>query len=213
MIDPNPATPSENYVVPHATLTKLGHGCPMAGRRVLRAMIDLEVEHEPINGPTEKPASVRAAVEADEGSILELLRLGILGNGDHIAPFDPKATLDVIQNATRKNLYSIGVIGDSNHIEGAICLVPATWFWANEGFLVERFAFVRPEHRDFRHISALWNYAKWLTDQLNKAYGRRTFLIGGITASIDPWPKAALYRRLLNFTGGIYSYPTMARPS
>lgn len=198
----------EGFTVSLATLTKLGQGCPMAGRRVLRAMIDLEVQHEPINGPTEKPASVRAAVEADEENILALVHEDIAENARHIAPLDEDKVMNMVRGATRAGNGTVGVIdAPDGTLAGMICLTPYSWWFSTNWFSLEIFNYVAQAHRKSRHAADLIKFSRWHTDQLSERLGYQVYLLSGVTAVRDASTKTSLYRRLSNFVGIFTAYP------
>lgn len=211
---PDPATLQDDYTVPHAMLVKLGRGDAMAGRRLLRTLIDIEVVHEPINGPTPKPDNVRLATIADEASLVELLRLDVAENAAHIAPSDDEALFTLVQAATRDihNLGpakpSIGVIGSPGQIEGAIFLQLQRWFWSSEHWFVEeRLTAVRPDCRKSRHAADLIRFARWFVDAMSEHTDVRVRLVLSVVATVGAGPKQAFFGRMLNRVGAIYSYP------
>lgn len=198
----------QDYIVSLATLTKLGQGCPMAGRRVLRAMIDLEIEHEPINGPTQKPASVRAAVEADEENIMALVREDIAENARHIAPLDEDKVMNMVRGATRGGNGTVGVIdAPDGTLAGMICLTPAVWWWSTQWASTENFCFVSKIYRKSGHAVDLIKFSRWHTDQLSAKLGYQVYLLSGVTASQEVHAKTAMYRRHSNFVGAFFAYP------
>lgn len=200
----------EPYIVPISTLEKLGNGCPMAGRRILRSLIDLEVEHEPINGPTEKPKTVRPAVQADEENILALVREDIAENARHIAPANEDKIMDAVRGATRKGMGTIGVIDTQDGLAGMICLQPCSWWWSAEWYVFEQWNFVAKRHRKSRYATDLIQFSKWFVDAMSEQVGYRVTLLSGVTAVHQVHSKVALYRRLSNYVGAFYAYPNPA---
>lgn len=198
----------EPYVVPAFTLEKLGNGCPMAGRRILRSLIDLEIEHEPINGPTEKPKTVRPAVQADEENILALVREDIAENARHIAPLDEDKVMSMVRGATRAGTGTVGVIdAPGGMLAGMICLVPFCWWWSTRWANLELFCYTAQAHRSSRHAADLIKFSRWCTDQLSEKLGYQVYLLSGVTATKDAHIKTSLYRRLSNFVGIFTAYP------
>lgn len=194
-----------------AVLAKLGDGDVKAGRRVLRALIEIESTHAPINGPTERPANVRAAGVADEVSLVDLVRLDVLENASHIAPIDEKRIWQFIQRATRDRIATIGVIGAPGHVEGMVYLIPAQWVWSQEWFIEERLTVVHPDHRKSRHAGDLLLFARWSADFTASQSGLRVRLVGTVAATRRGLAKQAIFGRYLNRIGGIYAYPDPTR--
>lgn len=213
---PDPSVFAEDdYVVPYETLLKLGRGDAAAGRRLLRTLIDIEIVHEPINGPTPKPENVRLATINDEASLVELLRLDVTENAAHIAAGDDAALFDFVQAATRDihNLGStkpiIGVIGSPDRIEGAIFIELNRWFWSsNSWFLQEKLTAVRPDCRKSRHATDLLKFARWFSDAMSESAGFRVYLLASVVASRDVNRKIMLFSRLMNKAGGVFAYPS-----
>lgn len=208
----------EPYLVPYETVAKLGGGDAVAGRRLLRTLIDLAVVREPVNGPTERPDNVRLATIEDEASLAELLRLDVAENAAHIAPSNDGALFDFIQAATRdiNNLGAakpiIGVIGTPDHIEGAIFIELQRWFWSDQWFLQERLTAVRPDSRKTRHAANLLKFAKWFADTMSAQAGFRVYLIASVVGTREVDRKVALFGRTMNKAGGIFVYPNPAAP-
>jgi hypothetical protein len=208
----------EGYTVPYETLVKLGHGDAAAGRRLLRVLIDVEMVHEPINGPTPRPENVRLASIVDEASLVDLLRLDVAENAAHIAPADDGALFDFVQAATR-DIHNrgpakpnIGVIGPPERIEGAIFLEMHKWFWSTEWYLEERLTTVRPDCRKSRHGADLIKFARWFSDSMSASVGFRVYLVANVVGTRDVNRKVALFSRLLNKAGGIFVYPNATAP-
>lgn len=215
---PDPATLHDDYAVPYATLVKLGNGDAAAGRRFLRGLIDAEIVHEPINGPTPRPENVRLATIADEASLVELLRLDVAENAAHVAPADEASLFEFVHAATRdihnrgQAKPNIGVIGPPERIEGAIFLEMHKWFWAAEWYLEERLTTVRPDCRKSRHGADLIKFARWFSDSMSASAGFRVYLVANVVGTRDVNRKVALFGRLLNKAGGIFVYPNATAP-
>ncbi len=207
----------EGYTVPFSVLTRLGHGDAQAGRRVLRAMIDMECDHEPIVGPTERPPNVRGAVEADEAAILDLVRVQMAEITRDVAPPDEAKIMSIVRTATTVNatavpglpggIATVGVIDGVHGLAGMICLVPYAWWWSDRFFVAEFWNYVRPEARGSRYGADLVRFSRWHVDVMTEKIGSQVFLISGITGTNNPREKTALYGRLLNFCGGMFVYP------
>ncbi len=197
----------EGYFVPVETLAKLGGGDIIAGRKLLRALIDIEVTHEPVMGPTERPVNVRAATEEDAADIIELIRQDISENARPIAPLSEDKVKQFLSLPTSEGGPSIGVIDGPDGIVGMIAMILVSWWWSDRWFAFEQFNFVASEHRASRHGADLLRYSRWYTDQMSVQLGYRVFLLSGVTATKDPVRKMAVYGRLSNRVGGFYCYP------
>lgn len=207
----------QGHLVPFTTLTRLGNGDAKAGRRILRAMIDLEIEHEPIVGPTARPQNVRGAVESDEAAILDLVRVQMAEITRDVAPPDEAKIMSIVRTATRPNadavrglpggIATVGVVDGDHGLAGMICLVPYAWWWSDRFFVSEFWNYVRPEERGSHYGADLVRFSRWHVDVMTEKVGSQVFLISGVTGTNDARGKAALYGRLLNFCGGMFVYP------
>lgn len=200
-------SPEGGYYVAPEILARLGGGDVSVGRKALRAILDIEAAHAPIMGPTEKPASVRAAVQADEPAILDMIRLDIAENARHIAPLDEESAMAQIHVATREGKATVGVIDAPDGLAGMVCLTPYRWWWSKAWFLQEVFLYVAPQHRNSRHVADLVKFSRWVSDDLSARCGYRIFLLSGVTATRAARAKIAIYRRLSNYIGIFCAYP------
>ena len=200
----------DGYTVPVATLVKLGSGDAKEGRRVLRAMIDLEITREIAPGPTEKPPNVRVATRSDEDAVLELLLKDYYENASDVNTMDAGSVLTMIHSATRENTATLGVIdGPDGAILGAILVSPEKCWWTTDWNLAERVTFVHPAHRSTHYAVDLLNFAKWMADKMTDALGYRVYLTGSVTATKDAHMKCALMARHMGFMGGVFVYPAL----
>ncbi len=209
----------DGFLVPHATLVRLGKGDVAAGRRLLRTLVDIEIVRKPVVGPTTKPLNVRLATVHDEQSLVELLRMDVRENAEHIAPADITTLFEFVQASTRDihNLGAakplIGVIGAVGQVEAAIFLQFQKWFWsADTWFIEERLTTVHPDHRKSRHAADLLAFARWFVDEMSLQAGFRIYLIASVVGTQDVNRKVALFSRLMNKAGGVFVYPNAARP-
>lgn len=200
---------SEDYLVPAATLAKLGNGDVKAGRRILRAMIDIEVEHEPINGPTEKPVNVRAAVAADEEAIMALLMTDLEENARLINPVCEPNITEFVKQAIRDNIATIGVVDGAHGLVALISIGLEKYWWTDHWSLAERVTFVHPDHRNSTYAADLIKFSKWFADGMSARLGYTVYLTASVAAPRDAYRKAALYGRSMCFMGGMYVYPKL----
>ncbi len=214
LVWPDPSTPPDDYLVPHDTLVKLGRGNAMAGRRLLRTLIDVEMVHEPPTGPALKPPTVRVATEADEPALIELLRLDHAESAAMVAPFDEQHVKSFIQAATRERIDTIGVVDEPEGPVGMVRLTPECWWFSPDWYVAERLLFVHPAHRRSRHGRDLLQFARWFVDAMSAEVGYTVFLISSVVGTHDADKKAALFGRKMQRGGGIYIYPapTQALP-
>lgn len=200
----------EGYLVSPEMLAKLGKGDSKAGRRALRAMIDLEIAHEPINDPTEKPLNVRAAVEADEEAIMRLIREDIAENASRIAPLDEDHVRKFLKEVFAGKA-TIGVIDSPNGgLSGMIAIQMANWWWGPTWALSETFCYTKSDERSITTARDLIKFSRWFADEFSARVGYRVFLLSGVTATHDAHAKVALYRRLSNYVGSFFIYPSVS---
>lgn len=203
----------EGCHIPESTLRDLGGGDAKAGQRALRLILDAELSHVPINGPTLRPPSVRIATEADEDEILELFRLDHAENAAHVAPFSEQKCRAMIEAATRDNLATIAVVDASDGLAGFTYFQPEQWFFSDQFYVAERMTFVAPGHRASRAGPGLLKYLRFVVDDMARRLGYPVFLIAQVVATQDARRKVAMFGRLLNYAGGVFIYPDPARPS
>lgn len=204
---PDPETLRDNYTVPYETLVKLGRGNAMAGRRLLRTLIDVEMAHEPIVGPIAKPPNVRIANEGDETAIIELVRLDHAENATDVAPFDPQHAASFIQAAVRERDATIGVIDGPDGPVGMVYLIPECWWFSPTWYVAERLLYVHPDHRRSRHAAHLLQFAQSFVDGMTTQLGYRVYLVSSVVGTVDVDKKVALFGRMMTRAGGVFVYP------
>jgi hypothetical protein len=207
----------DDYVIPYSTLRKLGDGDAKAGRRRLRTMIDVEMVHQPVTGPTPKPSNVRLAGIDDEYSLADLLRADIAENASRVAPISEEAIFSFIQASTR-DIHGLGaakpniaVIGSSSKIEAAVFLELNQWFWSDHWHLAERTTIVHPDFRRSRHVDDLIDFCKWMADQMSASVGHKVYLLSQVVGTKDVDRKSAKFGRLMERVGATYVYPSPPR--
>lgn len=198
----------EDYTVPHATLVKLGHGDAMAGRRLLRVLIDVEMTHEPQRGPASRPPGVRIATESDEPALMELLRLDHAESAAMVAPFDEVHAKSFLHAATRERIAVIGVVDEPEGPAGMIYLINECWWFSPTWYVAERLLFVHPDHRRSRHGRDLLQFARSFVDDMSAQLGYPVYLISAVVGTCDVDRKAAVYGRMMQRAGGVYVYPS-----
>ena len=191
-------------------LARLGNGDARAGRRELRLMLSTDRKSPTFSGPTEKPATVRAATEADETAVLDLLLLDLRENAEKIAPTDREKVMANIQVGTRRRGGVVGVINDSTgKIVAVTILHPVQWWWSNAWHFFEVVNFVHPDHRQSRHIDDLISFGRWWVDAMTKTFGYRVHLVCGVMGILRVRAKIALYtRKFGQQVGAAFVYPS-----
>jgi GNAT superfamily N-acetyltransferase len=197
----------DDYVVSFKTLERLGHGDALAGRRLLRTLIDVEAVREPIVGPVAKPPNVRFATEGDEAAIMELLRQDHAENAAMVADFNAEHVTPFIQAATRQRIATIGVIDDPEGPVAMVYMAPESWWFAPEWYIAERLLYVHRDHRRTRHAAHLLDFARWFVDDMSARLGYRVFLISSVVGTRDVDKKVALFGRTMVRAGGVFVYP------
>lgn len=201
----------EDYIVPHDVIAKLGGGDEKLGRRRMRLMVCDLLDRKPINGPTDKPASVRIATEADEPALLDLLLTDLHENGKHIALISEKRIMQTVRMGTRREGGIVAVIdGPENKPIAACCLIPMQWWWSEARYVQEVFLYTHPDHRKSHHSAALLQFEKWVVDEWTRGFGYPVYLLAGVTSAERFREKVRLYRRHLNEVGGFFVYPSVA---
>lgn len=200
--------PDGSMVVTPDMLARLGHGDVKQGRRTLRLMLADEREPKLIKGPTEKPPSVRMAVEEDEAAVLELLVLWWNEHAKEIAPIAVDQMLEDIQTGTRQRLGFVGVVDGPDGVPVAcIVMVPARWSFSRQWFIREVYTFVHPEHRRSRHAEDLVQFAKWCADEWTRQFGYRIYLVVSVLTHDRIAPKIRFFRRFITQMGAGFMYP------
>lgn len=188
----------------------LGDGDIYKARRQLRLMIANERERKPVNGPTEAPKTVRAAVPADEQAILDLLLLDVAENAAHVAPPDNDRIMEHVCSGTRRRGGIVGVInGSDRKIVAVTIMVPMQWWWSKQYFVQEMVMYVHPDHRKgTNHGQDLMQFQRWAVDTWSSKFGYRIYLLCGVLGIYKVREKIALYRRKLRQAGAVFIYPS-----
>jgi hypothetical protein len=189
-----------------------GDGDAKKGRYNIRLMIAMDrkqPDRETFNGPTEKPATVRAAGPGDELGILALLLEDIAENAKHIAPVDEERVLELIQTGTRMKGGIVGVIDGPGGKPVAVCVMTTfKWWWSQQFCVQEHVLFVHPDHRRSRHVQDLLQFQRWAVDAWTKSFGYRVYLLCGVLGVNNVREKVMLYRRKFRQVGAAFLYPS-----
>lgn len=110
------------------------------------------------------PSIVRTAVPADEESLMALCTM-LHGENAAFTKNDDKVRY-MLHRAFARDGVSIGVIGPTNAIEGAIILMISSFWYTSERHLEELFNYVHPDHRRSNHAKALLKHACKCSDEL-----------------------------------------------
>lgn len=108
---------------------------------------------------------------------------------------------DKVRNFLRQGFNNegalIGVIGEPDHIEGAIYLYIGEFWYSHEKHLEEFFNYVRPEHRKSKHAQKLIEFAKELSNATLP-------LVIGVLSNERTEAKVRLYERQLGKSCGAF---------
>lgn len=126
---------------------------------------------------------------------MELCRL--LYSENAIFKMDDDKVRSFIQRAFAKDGAIIGVIGEPDHIEGAIYLLVGQFWYSTERHLEEFFNYVRPEHRRSKHAQKLIEFAKELSNATLP-------LVIGVISNKRTEAKIRLYERQLGKPAGAF---------
>lgn len=190
-------------------LKLLGRGDAEAGRKHVRQLIALERDTTVFTGPTEKPASVRAAGPADEDAILELLLLDVAENATQVAPPSEARIRGHIEVCTRRQGGIAGVIdGPDDKPVAVVLMVPFQWWWSAQYAVQELVLYVHQDHRKSRHVQDLLQFQRWVVDTWTNSFGYRVYLMCGVLGVNRVLSKIALYRRRFRQAGAVFVYPS-----
>jgi len=157
---------------------------------------------------------VRAATAADKKEIWRLFRLLHKENGLS-SMSERKVDYYIDRLLNPENIRAddagprglIGVIGTSEHLEGAIMLAFGSQWYSDEITLDEYLNFVDPAHRASNHAKTLIRYAKHMVDQLQPAYPTMRLIIG-VLSSIRTRHKVRFYEGVFGTPcGSFWAYP------
>jgi hypothetical protein len=200
---------TEGYTVSAEKLRILGDGDENRGRLVLRMMLADEKAPKRHVGPTDRPASVRIATEADEAALFAHLLKDLEENAEAIAPIDDKRVLEQIRIGTTRQGSIIGVIdGPGGGIIGSICLAGVPWWWSTRLHAMEVWTFVDPAYRTGEHAAALLEFAKWASDELSRTMGYQAYSVIGVLGPHRTKSKVRMYGRKATQIGATFIYPS-----
>ena len=198
----------QGLVISSDTLARFGNGDRRQARKWIRTWLFKMFRATPINGPTEKPPTVRVAVPADEPALLRLMLLDVEENASGIAAPSPEKILEHIQQGTQRKGAILGVIdGPDGTPVACINLTMFQWWWSRAFFLQEVWNFVHPAYRATKHADSLMKFAKWASDNMTREFGYRVWLLQGVTTKDNVQAKIAFYSRHTNFIGAFFLYP------
>jgi hypothetical protein len=198
-----------SIVVSAAHLARFGGGDVAVGRTRLRDLIRAEYQPKVFDGPTEKPANVRAATSKDEPAILRLLLQDAEENAAHVAPVDEARIAKQIQACSPKYQGVIGLIdGPDGEPVACTLLVRFQWWWSQAWAYQEVVTYVHPDHRRARHVHDLLQFQRWWVDAMTRGFGYRVYLMCGVLGVHRVAAKIALYRRKFRQAGSVFVYPS-----
>lgn len=159
---------------------------------------------------TEPVASVRLAQRDDEGELMDMVRAmhqeSALRTADGVPlPLDEEMARGTLHRAIIPNRNGgdlpawIGVIGDGSALLASIYLSMETTWYSAHVMLVERWLYVRPEHRKSNFATSLIDFAKKSAD----AAQTYPLIVGHMSAGREE-AKSRFYRRHLGPAVGNY---------
>lgn len=138
---------------------------------------------------------VRLATHIDAPGIMTLCEMLHEENG--LPPMDRDLVADTLQAAFDQRGGIIGVIGDTDALEGVIYLSISRFWYSHTPHLEELFNFVHPDHRKSGHAKALIEFAKGCaTDSVR--------LVIGVVSNKRTEAKVRFYERRLGKPAGAY---------
>lgn len=200
----------ETYIIRQDTLSRLGDGDPLRGRRRARLLIADMLQHRVIDGPTTMPEQARIAGPDDEEALVDLLELDVKENAAMIAPASRERLLQLVQTCTQQRGGFCPVVDDAKGRPiGLAILLPMQWWWSTGWFLSETVMFVHPGSRHKRAGAVLLRAEKAIADAMSEKLGERILLLAGVTATQRGDAKVRMYRRHLNPVGAFFCYPSI----
>lgn len=189
-------------------LKRLGHGDAKNGRRWIRMAMADEIEPKVHSGPTERPATIRIAGEADEVHILAMLIKHLRSAAGHIVPIDPERVLKHIQIGTRRKGGIVGVIDGPEGLPVAVTvLIPAQSAVSQAYHIQVVFNYVHPDHRRSRHGEDLVRFERWCSDDWSRGFGYPVPVVHMLHTEDNLKEKIRFYRRWMNQIGAVFAYP------
>lgn len=195
------------YVVPESKLAEVGGGDAREGRKMLRLWL-AEQNAPPVMGPFKQPTGVRMATEVDEAAVLELVMMEMREGPGAVAPPNPARIINYIMSGTRRRGSFLAVTtAPDGTIAATMLLVPMQWWWSEQWFLSDIWAFVHPDHRQGGHAQKLLQWASWMADEMSRQTGYRVYVQTNVMSVKHTKRKMRLWGRFSNFCGGYFLYP------
>jgi hypothetical protein len=163
-----------------------------------------------------QPSVVRVATPADKTEVLRLIRAAHAESG--IFPLSENKIVFFVDRFLNPAAIpaddtgprgTIGVIGESGRLEGAILLSIGSPWNSDETTLDELLNIVDPAHRQSNHARALIAYSKYITDRLRSSYPMLMLIIG-VLSTARTFAKVRFYQRALSRPAGLFfTYPAL----
>lgn len=148
----------------------------------------------------ETPCKVRVATRDDFLPLLEMFRIVHSENGSF--SYDEAKAAEAVWPTLNGSKGIVGVIGDTDNLEGFIFLVISSGWYSNDPVLEERCVFVREEYRHAKDSRAqkLLEFAKKCSADLEMP------LMIGIFSNTRTSAKVSLYERHFGQPAGAFFY-------
>ena len=141
---------------------------------------------------------VRTAGPRDEIPLFETLKR--MWEENALASLDEDKVMAMIQRGTRRELGIIGIIdGQKREIAATAGFTLDQWWYTSDWHLDEKWVFVTPEHRKSDYAKRLYQYGKWLGDQMDHMP-----VIFGVLSTKRTKEKLRLAQRQLQQVGGLF---------
>lgn len=142
---------------------------------------------------------VRFAGPQDDAALLAHCILNDKENGFFKVNWDKvKATIAL---GTGHQGGVIGVIDGPKGIEASAAFIFAQWWSTDDWHLEEIWTFVHPEHRKSTHAKKLYEFGKWLSDEMDKMP-----VLFGVLTTNRMAPKVRLAQRQLPQVGALFMH-------
>lgn len=150
---------------------------------------------------TDKPLNVRIAMPKDDDNIFKILMLAYEENG--AMPISNYRVWEMIRKATRQKGGVMGIIENSDKVEGILSLRLARFEYTDDWHLEDICNFVHPDHRKSNHAKDLFQFGKYIAEEM-----KFPLFIGIITGKRLE-AKRRFYQRQAKEVGSVYVHNPM----
>lgn len=150
------------------------------------------------------PKKVRRAEPEETESVMKLCRQ--LAKENAMFNIDEEKVREGVEGAINGTGGILGVIGNLGEIEGMMMIRIAQFWYSNDFYLDELFAFVPPKYRRSENAKKLIDWSKNLADDMGLP------LFVGIISTTRTEAKVRLYRRMFgDFLGCFFMHGRMKK--